>query len=44
LQELGYKYFYYENTEGGHGGTANQEQLAYRTALEFTYFAHELMN
>lgn len=43
MQELGYDYFYYENIEGGHGGTANQEQLAYRTALEYAYFAHMLM-
>lgn len=43
LEELGYHVLYYENTEGGHGGTANQEQLAYRTALEYAYFAHELM-
>src|SRR5690606_4991111 len=43
LEELGYDYFYYENTEGGHGGTSNQEQLAYRTALEYAYFAHRLM-
>jgi prolyl oligopeptidase len=43
MKELGYDYFYYENIEGGHGGTSNQEQLAYRTALEFAYFAHMLM-
>ncbi|NNE40577.1 MAG: S9 family peptidase [Marinicaulis sp.] len=43
LADLGYNYFYYENTEGGHGGTANQEQLAYRTALEYMYFVHMLM-
>ncbi len=43
MESLGYDYFYYENIEGGHGGTANQEQLAYRTALEYAYFAHMLM-
>ncbi len=43
LGQLGYDYFYYENTEGGHGGTANQKQLALRTALEYAYFARELM-
>ncbi len=41
--EYGYPLFYYENIEGGHGGTSNQDQLAYRTALEFAYFAHMLM-
>lgn len=43
LNKLGHEFFYYENIEGGHGGTANQEQLAYRTALEYAYFAHQLM-
>ena len=43
LGDLGYDYFYYENIEGGHGGTANQQQLAYRTALEYMYFIHQLM-
>lgn len=41
--EYGYPLFYYENIEGGHGGTANQDQLAHRTALEYAYFAHMLM-
>ena len=43
LASLGYPFFYYENIEGGHGGTANQDQLAFRTALEWVYFAHMLM-
>ncbi|MBI1391302.1 MAG: prolyl oligopeptidase family serine peptidase [Alphaproteobacteria bacterium] len=43
LRDLGHELFYYENIEGGHGGTANQEQLAYRTALEYAYFAFMLM-
>lgn len=43
MRDLGYDYFYYENMEGGHGGTANQDQLAYRIALEYAYFAHMLM-
>jgi prolyl oligopeptidase len=43
LKALGQPYFYYENMEGGHGGTANQNQLAYRIALEYTFFARELM-
>jgi prolyl oligopeptidase len=43
MTEFGHKPFYYENIEGGHGGTANQDQLAHRTALEFAYFAHMLM-
>ena len=43
LADLGYDFYYYENTEGGHGGTANQDQLAYRTAIEFVYFVRQLM-
>ncbi len=43
MDALGYDFFYYENIEGGHGGTANQDQLAYRTALEYAYFAKMLM-
>jgi prolyl oligopeptidase len=43
LAELGYETFYYENIEGGHGGTANQDQLAYRIALEYAYFMRMLM-
>ncbi|WP_411819158.1 prolyl oligopeptidase family serine peptidase [Hyphococcus formosus] len=43
LDDLGYEFYYYENIEGGHGGTANQDQLAHRTALEYVYFAKMLM-
>lgn len=43
LEQMGHEVFYYENIEGGHGGTANQEQLAFRTALEYIYFMHQLM-
>jgi prolyl oligopeptidase len=43
LKSFGRDYFYYENMEGGHGGTANQDQLAYRIALEYAYFARRLM-
>jgi prolyl oligopeptidase len=43
MAEFGYDYYYYENIEGGHGGTANQEQLAMRTALEYIYFVRQLM-
>lgn len=43
MQAQGHSFLYYENMEGGHGGTANQDQLAYRTALEYAYFARRLM-
>jgi prolyl oligopeptidase len=29
--------YYYENTEGGHAGAANQNQRAYASALDFSY-------
>ncbi|NNF65949.1 MAG: S9 family peptidase, partial [Gammaproteobacteria bacterium] len=44
MDEFGYPFLYYENIEGGHGGTANQPQLARRTALEFVFFVRELMD
>lgn len=44
MTALGHKPFYYENMEGGHGGTSNQDQLAHRTALEYAYFARMLMD
>ncbi len=44
LAELGYDFYYYENIEGGHGGAANQKQLARRTALEYIYFFRQLMD
>lgn len=43
MEGFGHDFFYYENIEGGHGGTANQDQLAYRTAIEYAYFATMLM-
>ena len=43
MADMGQEFFYYENMEGGHGGTANQEQLAMRTALEYAYFIRMLM-
>lgn len=43
MKSMGRDYFYYENMEGGHGGASNQDQLAYRIALEYAYFAKQLM-
>lgn len=43
LEAYGKPVLYYENREGGHGGTANQDQLAFRTALEYAYFMDRLM-
>jgi len=37
MKDLGYDVMYYENTEGGHAGSANNEQRAKMTALEYTF-------
>jgi prolyl oligopeptidase len=38
----GHDVLYYENTEGGHGGAANNEQRAKMSALAFTFLARQL--
>ncbi|HWJ24290.1 MAG TPA: prolyl oligopeptidase family serine peptidase [Gemmatimonadaceae bacterium] len=40
---MGYPYLFYEVTEGGHGAGANLKERAHTSALEFTYFARQLM-
>ena len=42
LTELGYKVPYYENIEGGHGGAADNEQLAFKWALAFEFLWEHL--
>lgn len=42
LQELGHEVWYYENTEGGHGGSSTNEQLAYRIALSYAHLWRNL--
>ncbi len=42
MESLGYPFYYYENTEGGHGGSANNAQRAKWSALEFVYFWQKL--
>jgi prolyl oligopeptidase len=37
LQELGHRVWYYENVEGGHGGSSTNDQLAYRIALSYAH-------
>jgi prolyl oligopeptidase len=38
MTDLGYKVYYYENTEGGHGAGANLNDSAYTGALSYAYF------
>ncbi|HUP46230.1 MAG TPA: prolyl oligopeptidase family serine peptidase [Thermoanaerobaculia bacterium] len=43
LQSLGEEdVWYYENVEGGHGGSSTNEQLAYRIALSFAHLWSQL--
>ena len=40
--DMGYKTYYYENTEGGHAGSSTNEQLAKTNALIFSYLLMKL--
>jgi prolyl oligopeptidase len=42
MKEQGHNVLYYENTEGGHAGAADNEQTAKLLALEWTFLLNEL--
>lgn len=42
LQELGHPVWYYENIEGGHGGSSTNEQLSLRIALSYAHLWRNL--
>ena len=42
MKDLGADVLYYENTEGGHGGSANNKQRARIVAMEYVFFWNEL--
>jgi prolyl oligopeptidase len=42
LQSLGQNVLYYENIEGGHGGSANNQQAAYMNALAYSFLRQQL--
>lgn len=42
LQESGHDVLYYENIEGGHGGSANHQQMAHWQALVYSFLWQEL--
>ena len=42
MNDMGYKTFYYENTEGGHAGSSTNEQKAKVNALTFSYLLMKL--
>ena len=37
MEKFGNKLYYWEETEGGHAGAADNKQLAKRIALAYTY-------
>jgi prolyl oligopeptidase len=42
MKAQGHDVLYYENIEGGHGGAADNKQLAYMSALAYTFLVKEL--
>jgi prolyl oligopeptidase len=44
MNDMGYKTYYYENTEGGHAGSSTNEQSAKMNALMFSYLLMKLKN
>lgn len=42
MKAQGHPVYYYENTEGGHGGSANLEQIILWNTLEYTYLWEKL--
>ena len=42
MNDMGYKTYYYENTEGGHAGSSTNEQSAKSSALMFSYLLMKL--
>ncbi len=44
MTQLGVSFLYYEDTEGGHAGTANLGEIAHEQALEATYLTRRLMD
>jgi prolyl oligopeptidase len=37
LEAAGHPVFYYENIEGGHAGAADNEQVAFKSALTYSF-------
>ena len=42
--DMGNTVYYYENTEGGHGGSSTNEQRAKAAALQYSYLLMKLKN
>ncbi len=43
MDDMGYKIYYFENTEGGHAGASTNDQRAEMNALIYTYLIMKLM-
>jgi prolyl oligopeptidase len=43
LEQYGHDFEYYENIDGGHSASANLQERAKRTALEYTFLSQKLM-
>ena len=41
---MGLPFYFYENTEGGHGAGADLKQAAHLRALEMTYLMEKLVD
>ena len=44
LEEMEKNVLYYENMEGGHGGSANNEQAAFMSSLAYTFLWEQLQD
>jgi prolyl oligopeptidase len=44
MEAMGLPFYFYENTEGGHGAGADLKQAAHITALSMTYLTRKLMD
>lgn len=42
LEQYGHRFEYYENIDGGHSASANLEERAKRSALEYTFLSQQL--
>jgi prolyl oligopeptidase len=42
MEAMGLPFYYFENTEGGHGSGVTNEQRARSSALTYTYLWHQL--
>ena len=42
MEDMGYKVYFYENIEGGHGAAATNKELAFMNALVYSYFLRQL--